>query len=121
VTGPAVRVVIADDSPVFLEAAVEVVTATPGFELVGTARSGEAAVELAADARPDLVLMDVRMPGLGGVGAARAIRSAQPEVVVAMLTADSTIPGEAETFPAMKKEALNARTLTDFWRTNGSR
>jgi len=98
-TGPLVRVVVADDSPVFMEAALDVVTVTPGFELAGTASSGEEAIELVRTVGPDLVLMDVRMPGLGGIEASLRIRSAYPDVVVVMLTADRTMPRSTRRFP----------------------
>ena len=71
-----IRVVVADDHPPFLRAARAVVGATPGFELVGAAGSGEEAIELAATARADLVLLDVHMPGIGGIEAARRITGA---------------------------------------------
>ena len=63
-----VGVLIVDDQPPFLVAARRLIASTPGFESVGEATSGERAVTLAAALRPDLVLMDVRMPGLGGLG-----------------------------------------------------
>ena len=114
-TGLLVRVVVADDSPVFLEAAVDVVAVTPGFELAGTASSGEDAIVLVGTVHPDLVLMDVRMPGLGGIEAALRIRSAHPDVVVVMLTADSTMPREHEALPSLSKQALSSARLAEVW------
>jgi DNA-binding NarL/FixJ family response regulator len=73
-------VLVADDHEPFRRAARAVVAAAPGFTLVGEARSGEEAVELAAALQPDLVLLDVRMPGIGGAEAARRI--AAPLVVL---------------------------------------
>jgi DNA-binding NarL/FixJ family response regulator len=70
---PQVRVLVADDQEPFRRAARAVVAAAPGFTLVGEASSGEEAVELAAALLPDLVLLDVRMPGIGGAEAARQI------------------------------------------------
>jgi two-component system, NarL family, invasion response regulator UvrY len=70
---PAVGVLAVDDDPGFLEVAREVIRATPGFETVGVAATGEAAVSLAWMLRLQLVLMDVRMPGIGGIEAARRI------------------------------------------------
>ncbi len=67
------RVVIADDHEEFRRAACAVVVATPGFELVGEATSGEEAVALAERFGPDLVLMDIRMAGMGGIAATRRI------------------------------------------------
>ena len=73
-----VRLLVADDSSAFLDATIDVIEATDGFELVGTATSGEAAVALAASTLPDIVLIDVRMPGLGGIAAASASASSSP-------------------------------------------
>jgi DNA-binding NarL/FixJ family response regulator len=71
---PPVRVLIVDDQVVFRDAAHAVIDATAGFASIGDASSGEDGVEQAERLRPDLVLMDVRMPGIGGVEAARELR-----------------------------------------------
>lgn len=60
--------------------------AMPDTEVVGDAATGEAAITLAAEARPDVVLMDITMPGIGGIEAVRRICAAQPEVRVLMVT-----------------------------------
>ncbi len=77
-----VRVLVVDDSQVFRDAAAEVVAATPGFELVAEAESGEGAIAIAELLHPDLVLIDVRMPGLGGIESARRIRDGAGEARV---------------------------------------
>lgn len=82
-----IRVLTADDHPAFLATARELICATPGFETVGEARSGEGAVALSERLHPDLVLLDVHMPGIGGIEAARRIVAARPEVVVALISA----------------------------------
>src|SRR3954452_21913333 len=85
---PAVAGVLAvDDRPPFLEAVRELVRATRGMVVVGEASSAEQALELVERLRPDLVLMDVRMPGLGGVRAACQIKAAHPTVIVALISA----------------------------------
>ena len=66
-----VRVLVADDQAPFRRAARSVVGATTDFELVGEASSGEEAVALVGSLRPDLVLMDIAMDGIGGIEAAR--------------------------------------------------
>jgi DNA-binding NarL/FixJ family response regulator len=73
-----VRVVIVDDQEVFRLAAREVVESTDGFEVVGEAESGEAGVELATRLAPDLVLMDVNLPGIDGLEATRRILAEAP-------------------------------------------
>ena len=85
----AVRVLAVDDSAAFRDVLTELVEAAPGFELVGEAASGEEAVELAADTRPDLVLMDVRLPGIDGVEAAARIRRLGRRPVILLLTAET--------------------------------
>jgi DNA-binding NarL/FixJ family response regulator len=85
-------VLAVDDQPVFLRAVRELINATAGMFVAGEAGRGEEAVELAEGLRPDLVLMDVYMPGLGGVEAAREIKAAHPSTVVALLS--TTHPDE---------------------------
>jgi DNA-binding NarL/FixJ family response regulator len=68
-----VRVLIVDDQAPFRDAARTVVELTDGFEVAGEAETGEAAVEAARDLRPDLVLMDVNLPGIDGLEATRRI------------------------------------------------
>jgi CheY-like chemotaxis protein len=91
------RVLVADDSSLFLAAVAEVIAASEGFELDALAESGEEAVELAAARRPDLALVDVHMPGIGGREAARRIAAASPETAVVLMTAtpDDLTPPEA--------------------------
>ena len=82
----AVRVLVVDDQEPFRVAADAVVDATPGFVLVGEVASGEAAVEAAARLRPDVVLMDVVLPGIDGLTATRQIVSDAPSVAVVLLS-----------------------------------
>ena len=84
----AVAVIAADDQPFFLGVARDVVRATPGFRWAGEAQSGEEAIEAVDRLRPDLVLLDVRMPGIGGIEAARRIAGEHPDVVVVLITVD---------------------------------
>src|SRR4051794_20688256 len=67
------RVLVADDHPLFLFALAHTVTAHPELELVGQARSGEQAIACALGQRPDLAVLDVEMPGLGGLDVLHAI------------------------------------------------
>ncbi len=85
-----VRVLTVDDQVVFRRAAQDVIAATPGFEPVGDAESGEDALGEVERLRPELVLLDVRMPGIGGVEAARRIAAAHPETVVVLISIEDS-------------------------------
>jgi DNA-binding NarL/FixJ family response regulator len=81
-----VRVLTVDDQAVFRRVAHDVIVATSGFESVGEAGSGEDGVAAVERLRPDLVLLDVRMPGIGGIDAARRITSAHPDTVIVLVS-----------------------------------
>jgi DNA-binding NarL/FixJ family response regulator len=81
-----VRVLIVDDQQPFRVAARMVVEATDGFEVVGDAETGEDSVAMAAELTPDLVLMDVNLPGIDGLEATRRIRSVDAPPVVLLLS-----------------------------------
>jgi DNA-binding NarL/FixJ family response regulator len=80
-----VRVLIVDDQEPFRIAARLVVEATEGFEVVGEAESGEDSVAMARQLRPDLVLMDVNLPGINGLDATRQILSDGGDTTVVLL------------------------------------
>jgi DNA-binding NarL/FixJ family response regulator len=80
-----VRVLIVDDQEPFRMAARLVVEATDGFDVVGEAETGEDSVALASELTPDLVLMDVNLPGINGLDATRQILDGQSEPVVVLL------------------------------------
>jgi DNA-binding NarL/FixJ family response regulator len=77
---------IVDDHAVFRRGLELVLAEEPDFEIVGEAGDGQEAIERAADLLPDVVVMDVRMPVVGGIEAARRIRNARPGTKVVMLT-----------------------------------
>jgi DNA-binding NarL/FixJ family response regulator len=81
-----VRVLLADDQPLLRQGFAMIVGAEPDMQVVGEAAEGVEAVELARALSPDIVLMDVRMPGLDGIAATRQITARQPEVKVIILT-----------------------------------
>ena len=81
-----VRVLIVDDQEPFRLAARMVVEATDGFEVVGEAETGEDSVRMARELAPDLVLMDVNLPGINGLDATRQILDGSDAVVVLLLS-----------------------------------
>ena len=81
-----VRVLIVDDQEPFRMAARMVVEATDGFDVVGEAETGEDSVTMAEALKPDLVLMDVNLPGINGLDATRQILSGSDAVVVLLLS-----------------------------------
>jgi len=81
-----IRVVIADDHPLFRDGVRALLSTEPDLELVGEATTGDEAVARVGELRPDVVLMDVQMPGLGGIDATRRIAAAGPEVAVLVMT-----------------------------------
>jgi len=82
----AVRVLICDDQWIVSQGLEAILGAEPGIEVVGLAADGAQAIEKVAQVHPDVVLMDLRMPGMNGIEATRLIRQRHPEVKVLVLT-----------------------------------
>jgi DNA-binding NarL/FixJ family response regulator len=95
------RILLADDHALFRDGVASLLEAW-GHQVVAQAPDGESAVRLATELQPDLVLMDVAMPGGGGMDATRRIASAAPRVAIVMLTASEDID---DLFAAIKAGA----------------
>jgi DNA-binding NarL/FixJ family response regulator len=98
-----VRVLIADDHALFREGLRKVLGASKDIDVVGAAQSGEEALELVERLAPDVVLLDVRMPGMSGIEAARVIRGTSPRTRVIILTVHAD---EEFLFEAIKAGAM---------------
>jgi DNA-binding NarL/FixJ family response regulator len=85
--GRPIRVLLAEDQRLFAEGVMALLSAHDRIDVVGCAVTGEEAVELARAYRPDLVLMDISMPGMDGIEATRRVKQALPSTAVLVLTA----------------------------------
>ena len=116
----AVRVLVVDDQVPFRRAATAVCAMTAGFEVVGEAESGEEAVEIAAQTHPDVVLMDINLPGINGIEACRQILATQDAIVILLSTySRDDLPSDAQDSGALAyvhKEELTPNVLEDLWR-----
>jgi DNA-binding NarL/FixJ family response regulator len=116
-----VRVLIVDDQEPFRMAARMVVEATDGFEVAGEVETGEASVEAAKELDPDLVLMDVNLPGINGLDATRQVLSAADHRVVILLLStyeeEEYAPRAAECGAAayIPKSSFSPDRLADAW------
>jgi DNA-binding NarL/FixJ family response regulator len=82
-----IRVVVADDFPLVREGVVRALDADPGIEVVAQATNGREALELSEELRPDVVVLDLRMPDLGGLAVLDKLRSSRPDIRVIVMTA----------------------------------
>ena len=119
-----VRVLIVDDQAPFLAALRAVVARLGEFTLVGEATSGEQAVELAAQTKPDLVLMDINMGGIDGLEATAQIVKARPETLVVLVSTYTLeqLPPHARSCGAaayLNKDELSPRTVRRIWADGG--
>lgn len=97
---PSIRILIVDDHPVTREGLHSALDLEEGVEVVGESASGEEAVEASTTLKPDIVFMDVRMPGMGGIEATKAIRQASPDSRVILFTVDETRASISEAIQA---------------------
>ncbi len=119
-----VRVLVADDQAPFRRAARSVLRATAGFEIVGEAASGEEAVALTEMLEPDLVVIDINMPGIGGIEASRQIAGSRPETLTVLVSTyrAEDLPPEARSCGAgayVHKEDFGPQVLRTLWADRG--
>ena len=115
-----VKILAVDDHRAFREVLRDLITAAPGFVLVGQASSGEEAVRAAERLTPELVFMDVAMPGMGGIAATHAILSRRPDVVVVLISVDDpTLHPDAralgDAVVYARKQDLRPQQLKQIW------
>ena len=97
-----VRVLIADDHPLFRHGLLALLNASPDFEVIGEATSGEEVVTMAAQLQPDVILMDIHMPGGKGIEATRHILHSSPNIRILIIT---MFEDDASVFTAMRAGA----------------
>lgn len=121
-----VKVLTVDDQLVFREAARALIASTPGFVLAGEAASGTEALSAADHLRPDLILLDVRMPGLDGIETARILTTKRSDSVVVLVSGhevdDVRALGEqCGAVALIPKERLRPALLRELWAIHGRR
>ena len=120
-----VSVLAVDDQAIFLDAARDVVAATPGFDWVGGATSGAEALEVVEELHPALVLLDVRMPGMDGFETAHRISERHPDVVIVLISIEDH-SGFAPTVEAagaaalVRKQDFKPSVLRGLWEAWGA-
>jgi DNA-binding NarL/FixJ family response regulator len=119
-----VRVMVVDDVTSFRRVARAVIDATPGFRWVREAASGAEALAYVDELHPNLVLLDVRMPDMGGIEAARRLHQAHPETVIVLISLDElpdtapvTLCGAAA---FVRKQDFGTGMLRRLWDLHGS-
>jgi two-component system, NarL family, invasion response regulator UvrY len=119
-TTKTVTVLIVDDQLPFRAVARTVIGMTAGFEVAAEAETGEAAVSIADEQVPDLVLMDINLPGINGIEATRRIRAAHPDIAVILLStySEADLPADARDCGAIAyvhKEDFGPILVRDLW------
>lgn len=97
-----IRILVVDDHPMLREGVRAVLETQPDLTIVAEAEDGEGAIELFAQHRPDVVLMDLQMPGIGGVAAIETLRASYPNARIVVLT---TYAGDAQAMRAIRAGA----------------
>jgi DNA-binding NarL/FixJ family response regulator len=115
-----IRVVTVDDQAPFLEAARALVAHTPHFELVGESTDGAGALRLVHDADPDIVILDVRMPGIDGIEVAERLRSEDPSRVIVLVSSSEVrelapLARACGAAALLRKQWMTPRMLRGLW------
>ncbi len=115
-----VRTLAVDDHPAVREALRDLISDAPGFVLVGLAASGEDALRDVARLSPQLVIMDICMPGIGGIEAARAILNTYPRIAILLISADDPLTFLHEEdrgvrIACLPKQAISVDALSLTW------
>jgi CheY-like chemotaxis protein len=118
---PSVTVLTVDDQALFRGVAREVIDATAGFEFVGEAASGEEAFSAVDRLDPQLVLLDVRLPGIDGIEVARRLHATHPGTLVVLISIEDPIdlPSAVQLgdgVPLVRKQDFGPRLLKRLWR-----
>src|SRR3954470_3952301 len=121
-----IGVLVVDDQLVFRQVAHEVIDATEEFEMLGEAASGEHALVAVTELSPDLVLLDVRMPGMDGIETATRLHAQDPRSVIVLITVEEApdIPAGVSSCGAaelVRKQDFGPAMLRRVWRAHGHR
>jgi len=123
---PTVGVMTVDDQPAFREVAREVIEATGGFVHLGEASCAEEALAVAGQVDPDLVFVDVRMPGIDGLETARRLKASHPAATIVLISTEGFEgdPSGVESSGAaafLRKEDFRPSVLQRLWDEHGRR
>jgi two-component system, NarL family, invasion response regulator UvrY len=118
-----VRVWVVDDQVSFRRATAAAVAASEDFTMAGNCETGESAIELIPDGSAGIVLMDINMPGMGGIEATRRLRAAHPELIVLLTSTYDVedLPPDVSSCGAaayLHKEHLTPSLLTRLWKAS---
>ncbi|MCX7174300.1 MAG: response regulator transcription factor [Proteobacteria bacterium] len=119
--GEPIRIVVADDHPLFRDGVIYSLSSEPDFVIIGQAESGEEALRLARDLLPDVVLLDIGMPGWGGLVATEKITTACPATKIVILTVEENEDKLLAAFKAGARgyalKGVSARELANIVRS----
>ena len=119
---PPITVLVVDDQEIFRRAVRQLLDATDGFEEVGEAASGPEAVAAAAELRPDLILLDVRMPRMDGIETHRRLARVSPGSLVVLISIEAGVdlPEAVTEALHVRKQDLSPVVLREIWAAQGA-